>query len=326
MDLDVPVVDFDVNMNLINENFDLGTQPGAETEFAASTPKPTSQRSHHKVGAPNEILDRSQLLFVQSDKENIQPTSHGGHNRESSVMSFAKAFLSQDQANGDAQHQPSVGQAMSKPERKRKRARLLLDARTELTDEELKVCCTFLSVPDMPDVSPQVARAKYLESQKELRKEMKQKKLEKNASKVIENLISAVPWGGEHSSGVIHFVEPMHCRSKRRTAGSILAEHLQGSSTSEGKRYRCSSRPRFVGAIKLRVHSDFLQAEPPRERAKGRVQAGTDEVENVHGSPPLEPELQNFDVDFDMNQDMVRYPVIWGFISTEFSRTGLPAV
>ena len=35
---------------------------------------------------------------------------------------------------------PPAGQDTDKPSRKRKRVKLLLDARTELTDEELQVC------------------------------------------------------------------------------------------------------------------------------------------------------------------------------------------
>jgi hypothetical protein len=59
------------------------------------------------------------------------------------VASFARAFLSQDMMD-DEIRQPladitAENQQIDKPERKRKRARLLLDARTELTDEELKV-------------------------------------------------------------------------------------------------------------------------------------------------------------------------------------------
>lgn len=43
----------------------------------------------------------------------------------------------------------------------------------------------------------QVARVKYLESQKTFRKEIAQKKMEKNASRMIDDLIWGVPHGCE---------------------------------------------------------------------------------------------------------------------------------
>ncbi|KAK7468886.1 R8 protein [Stygiomarasmius scandens] len=62
--------------------------------------------------------------------------------------------------------------------KKQKRTRLLLDARTELTDEEL-----------------QLARAQYLEGQNELRRDMHNKKLEKDSGRIIEEMIWGVPTG-----------------------------------------------------------------------------------------------------------------------------------
>lgn len=52
--------------------------------------------------------------------------------------------------DGDVEMQPNPddplqGEARPKPQKKAKRVRLLLDARTELTDEELKVSITVIS-------------------------------------------------------------------------------------------------------------------------------------------------------------------------------------
>ncbi|KAH9937716.1 Rec8 like protein-domain-containing protein [Fomitopsis serialis] len=66
----------------------------------------------------------------------------------------------------------------NKPQRKPKRVRLLLDARTELTDEELKA-----------------ARANYVEGQETIRQELIHKKFEKDSGKIIEELIWGVPSG-----------------------------------------------------------------------------------------------------------------------------------
>ncbi|EDR15587.1 uncharacterized protein LACBIDRAFT_300643 [Laccaria bicolor S238N-H82] len=62
--------------------------------------------------------------------------------------------------------------------RKNKRTRLLLDARTELTDEELKI-----------------ARAKYLEIQNLIKHDIGEKKSEKHNGKMVEELVWGVPQG-----------------------------------------------------------------------------------------------------------------------------------
>ncbi|THV04964.1 hypothetical protein K435DRAFT_961677 [Dendrothele bispora CBS 962.96] len=109
----------------------------------------------------------------------------------SPAASFSRQFLSQ--ADGPEPTPPPMpslhgmtsnnnnDQLKKDPnQRKQKRTRLLLDARTELTDDELKS-----------------ARAQYLESQNELRRDMYSKKLEKNSGRIIEEMIWGVPVGIE---------------------------------------------------------------------------------------------------------------------------------
>ncbi|KAF9453831.1 hypothetical protein P691DRAFT_771123 [Macrolepiota fuliginosa MF-IS2] len=236
MDLDVPATEFGASMNF---NFE---PPETRDEFAASTPR----KSPHK----------------RNDKENAQPTPGEDNNQANSVASFAREFLSQDQidAGADIERQPLAdmtgdNQQTGKPERKRKRARLLLDARTELTDEELKI-----------------ARAKYLESQKELRKELEQKKLEKNAGKMIEDLI----W-----------------RAPRGISAKPLVRFWQNN---------------FKVQVQARTNNIdiHLDREPPRKRIrKEKVQATTDEAENVPSSPPpLGFEPQSLGADFNVDQGL----------------------
>ncbi|TFY62923.1 hypothetical protein EVJ58_g3563 [Rhodofomes roseus] len=73
---------------------------------------------------------------------------------------------------------PLQAEAPTKPQKKAKRVRLLLDARTELTDEELKA-----------------ARANYMEGQETIRQELVHKKFEKESGKIMEELIWGVPSG-----------------------------------------------------------------------------------------------------------------------------------
>ncbi|KAA1471501.1 hypothetical protein DENSPDRAFT_776904 [Dentipellis sp. KUC8613] len=107
-----------------------------------------------------------------------------------------------------------------KQPRKPKRVRLVLDARTELTDEELKA-----------------ARAHYVEEQETLRREMEEKKLEKESGRLIEEMLWAAPQSFrapilvdfwlenfkvkvEARSGALHFeTKGSPPKKRRRTAG-----------------------------------------------------------------------------------------------------------
>lgn len=88
-------------------------------------------------------------VFQNANKNNgAILTPRDKNSRASSVAPFSKAFLLQDIIS-DGVRQPLAditadNQQTGKAERKRKRARLLLDSRTELTDEELKVSVLFL--------------------------------------------------------------------------------------------------------------------------------------------------------------------------------------
>ncbi|KAI0076094.1 hypothetical protein K474DRAFT_1708496 [Panus rudis PR-1116 ss-1] len=78
----------------------------------------------------------------------------------------------------DADNQLGEDATEGPVKRKGKRVRLLLDARTELTNEEL-----------------QKARAHYLQEQAALRKEIAQKKAEKESERILAEMISGVPRG-----------------------------------------------------------------------------------------------------------------------------------
>lgn len=88
--------------------------------------------------------------------------------------------------------------AQPKRPRKGKQVRLLLDARTELTNEELEVH----SQPVMSCLStdifiPQRARANYIEVQAQIRRELEQKKAEKESGRLVEEMIWGAPRGGK---------------------------------------------------------------------------------------------------------------------------------
>ncbi|KAJ2920204.1 hypothetical protein MD484_g235, partial [Candolleomyces efflorescens] len=134
------------------------------------------------------ILQTPRNRLKSANKENVYPQGTPG-SRQGSVLSkrgpsptnsFGRLFLSQDQSfRGTPLQDVTLGQGDGKtddPKQIKKRARLLLDARTELTDEELKV-----------------ARAQYLEFQNELKRDMMKKKSERDGAKLIDDLMWGVP-------------------------------------------------------------------------------------------------------------------------------------
>ena len=119
----------------------------------------------------------------------------------SPTTSFSAQLLSQDQESlplRDITTEEQNKANQDNPIKKVKRARLLLDARTELTDDELRVHFMHLMfILHYLTALSQVARAKYLESQNAIRREILTKKIEKNTGKIVEELVWGVPKGSK---------------------------------------------------------------------------------------------------------------------------------
>ncbi|CDO71589.1 hypothetical protein BN946_scf184911.g59, partial [Trametes cinnabarina] len=94
--------------------------------------------------------------------------------------------------------------------RKPKRVRLLLDARTELTDDELKN-----------------ARANYVQEQEVLKRGITQKRLEKESGKLIEEMIYGVPKGVEAPVLVDFWLENFRIQVEARSGELHLDMHGQ---------------------------------------------------------------------------------------------------
>ncbi|TEB35062.1 hypothetical protein FA13DRAFT_1788657 [Coprinellus micaceus] len=294
-------MDFDLGGNAMDFNFefnvgDVGAQRGATTLTSAN----------RKPGTPGSKRKRA-------NKENNYPGSQPG-SRAGSVFSkrapspansFGRLFLSQDDhiratplqdvTAPDNEQQP-VG-----PKNQKKRTRLLLDARTELTDEELKV-----------------ARAQYLEFQNGLKRDLLKKKSERDGTRLIEDLLWGVPKEIQEPSLVdfwqtnfkvqfearsgelsIHLDdEPVHPARKKKRLSTVAEEDEpleeqehrgafddfgggfdglfeegnrfaqdnahRGSSEEPGQARRASSRPSSVfGGSQLGL--DFLGTQQPKE-------------------------------------------------------------
>ncbi|KAJ3790980.1 Rec8 like protein-domain-containing protein [Lentinula aff. detonsa] len=160
------------------------------------------------------------------------PASHANN--------FAQLLLSQDEELPQAEPVPladvTAGQNTNKPIKKsHKRTRLLLDARTELTDDELKI-----------------ARAQYLSGQYYQRRELISKRLEKDCGKVVEDLIWGVPRGIEAPALADFWQDNFKVQVEART-GLI---HLDISDE-----HGPPAKRRKMGATKDKEFEDFMQVD-----------------------------------------------------------------
>ncbi|KAJ7634292.1 Rec8 like protein-domain-containing protein [Mycena polygramma] len=173
-------------------------------------------------GEPEEMLRRSEsalpstprkrkaslFSMLTSFAENIPPSTLRRTNAAlSPATSFSRLLLSQDaepqlpllDVTADDQNQTNRGA------KKIKKTRLLLDARTELTDDELKV-----------------SRAQYLKGQAILRRGLDQKRAEKDGGKMIEDLVWAVPRGVQAESLVEFWQENFKVQVEARTGTLVI--------------------------------------------------------------------------------------------------------
>ncbi|KAJ3883395.1 Rec8 like protein-domain-containing protein [Lentinula edodes] len=159
----------------------------------------------------------------------------------SPANSFAQLLLSQDDgllpepallADVTSGHK-NVDQPPKK--KTHKRTRLLLDARTELTDDELKI-----------------ARAQYLSEQYLQRREFISKRLEKDSGRVVEDLIWGVPKGIEAPALIDFWQQNFKVQVETRT-GVI---HLDMSEEDEPPTKR-----RKVAAARDRGFEDYMQVD-----------------------------------------------------------------
>ncbi|KAJ6509522.1 Rec8 like protein-domain-containing protein [Mycena vitilis] len=153
---------------------------------------------------PEEMLRRSQSVLPSTPRKRKASLTNAAL---SPATSFSRLLLSQDaepqlpllDVTADDQNQTNRGA------KKIKKTRLLLDARTELTDDELKA-----------------ARAQYLKGQAILRRGLDQKRAEKDGGKMIENLVWAVPRGVQAESLVEFWQENFKVQVEARTGTLVI--------------------------------------------------------------------------------------------------------
>lgn len=159
---------FDGDMNVqddITPNFEFNADVGFGGADAGAVPPNDSPsvNGYMRQGSKRPLVEADDVSFTR-DGSIVVP------------LLPLNAELGMEEQEGDA---PA--------KKKTKRVRLLLDARTELTNEEL-----------------QRARSHYLEEQAALRREIAQKKAEKESEKILEDMILGVP-SGLHAQVLVDF-------------------------------------------------------------------------------------------------------------------------
>lgn len=116
----------------------------------------------------------------------------GGAGQLDTADAFSREFLTQDQPDAVAQNKVVA----EKEPRKAKKPRLILDARIELTDEELKVRnFLFSGFIYLLTNLLQASRAEYIKQQRLRRRQMTHKRTEKEDAQILDHLLWTVPLG-----------------------------------------------------------------------------------------------------------------------------------
>ncbi|KAI0094873.1 Rec8 like protein-domain-containing protein [Irpex rosettiformis] len=158
MPVDLPGSDDQVNLDVLD--VEMGPSMGINIDFERGD---CMSETGAGQAAELDFSPTRKRLFSEVDNDMMQP--------DGSVVVPLSPFGSASQADGDYWGPESN---LKKP----RRVRLLLDARTELTNEELEK-----------------ARTCYMEGQAELRREQAQRKVEKEGMKVLEEMVWGAPRG-----------------------------------------------------------------------------------------------------------------------------------
>ncbi|TFL06215.1 Rec8 like protein-domain-containing protein [Pterulicium gracile] len=142
----------------------------------------------------------------------------GGAGQLDTADAFSREFLTQDQPDAVAQNKVVA----EKEPRKAKKPRLILDARIELTDEELKA-----------------SRAEYIKQQRLRRRQMTHKRTEKEDAQILDHLLWTVPLGIQATTLVDFWRSHLKLQVESRTgklADTAVRSEKEGNAQRRPKR------------------------------------------------------------------------------------------
>ncbi|KAI0052884.1 hypothetical protein FA95DRAFT_1553180 [Auriscalpium vulgare] len=239
--------DVDMDFHVASDPVDGGMDFGGDFAFAnvgqggsssVAGDIPASVRSSAKKRTFAEATQESDNNLPQSQMART-PTPPWAVEQDVAIPEDALA-----PAPVDTDDVPAPTEIVPAP-RKAKRVRLLLDARTELTDDELKT-----------------ARAQYVRGQETLRREQDAKKLEKESGRLIEEMLWSVPLGLQAPVLVNFWLENFKVQVETRSG----ALHVEATATTPRKRRRREESPVDKGQngdIVLEKIDDWVAPPPP---------------------------------------------------------------
>ncbi|KDQ30809.1 hypothetical protein PLEOSDRAFT_1111526 [Pleurotus ostreatus PC15] len=208
--------------------------------------------------------------------------------------SFSRMLLSQDEQQPGPlsditalnRNQENIPNKMKKP----KKTRLLLDARTELTDEELKT-----------------ARAEYLRGQYALKQELELKKAEKDGMKLVEDTLWGAPHGIQAPSLIDFWQENFKVQVEARTG----ALHIHPPDVQSPKRRKIRHAPKEphhfdVGMPDFHQDLDAMQFDfeaPMEPLDAGRLRSSEEPGQGRNASRAPSVLGDNFGFDFGVGLD-----------------------
>lgn len=150
-----------------------------------------AQQRYFKIRTDAFALDSPGVNCMQTNKIELESSAHG------SVDNFQDRSEPQSLRPLDDITNKSTADAASSciPRQRLKRTRKFIDARTELTDDELKVSIFIMHLTCL--IMSQIARAEYIKVQMVQRQENNAKRLEKEYNKLLETKIYGAPLKGE---------------------------------------------------------------------------------------------------------------------------------
>ncbi|KAF9478528.1 hypothetical protein BDN70DRAFT_933321 [Pholiota conissans] len=181
----------DIDFNFDAENLEMAAPHEAVIGNDQGFQTPRKQHKSYEVTGPSHGLNPSTFFSRQLLSQDVQSFN----------------YVVADELNGPKREERRLP----------KRTRLLLDARTELTDDELRM-----------------ARAKYLESQNLIRQDIFMKKVEKENGKKIEELIWGVPKGIQAESLIFFWQQNIKIQIEARSG--IIHLHKEDREEHNHKR------------------------------------------------------------------------------------------
>ncbi|KAI0309026.1 hypothetical protein OF83DRAFT_1089355, partial [Amylostereum chailletii] len=296
MDVDEPMhPDFDDGMDFDQGGFSFAAlnQPSDDATSASHA------RAHSVSGARKRPFDQVE------EEHQADPAVVAGAAAQLTARTPTPPWASPARDGQEPLAEQGMGDEDKPGRKKAKRVRLLLDARTELTDDELKA-----------------ARAQYVEDQNALRNELEQKRLTRQSGRLVEEMLWGVPLGlqapilidfwlqnfkiqVEARSGALHLDRKRASRSRTPVARGLAEDILEGPRDLGGYGDAWGDLPLDIEMGGQNIEEGYVyHDQDTRFDMTGQQRSSEEPGQARRGSLPPSPRGGNFDFDFGRGIDI----------------------